>query len=128
MITNVAIVVIGGKYLETLWGTREYIKFILLIGTLATCASAITYILMYYMFVGQRYVSPFIYPLILIPPVISLSHCGGFGGVIAGFAIAGRQLSPEHEVTMFLFFKTRLKVWKIYERVTQSRSYSLNVK
>lgn len=96
MILNVAALWISGKYLEAFWGTKEFVKFILLISALSGLGSFITNTIL---FLFRNLESSWF-------PIIPF---GGFGGIISAFSVAGKQLIPDHEVIFLLFIPIKIK-------------------
>eukprot|EP01090_Pellita_catalonica_P020282 TRINITY_DN7177_c0_g1_i1.p1 TRINITY_DN7177_c0_g1~~TRINITY_DN7177_c0_g1_i1.p1 ORF type:complete len:329 (+),score=26.80 TRINITY_DN7177_c0_g1_i1:109-1095(+) len=96
-IINVAFTVYGvlifGKFVEPLWGSKEFLLFIFITNLSAT-------ILTFFAVV-------FVYFFSLSATVLFTPFCG-FGGVLAGLTIALKQLHPEEELPFF-FLPVRAK-------------------
>jgi len=88
-------IVLFGKYLEPIWGSREFLFFILLINTLAGIGAIISILIIYA-------VKNFDSNILLIP-------IGGFCGVIGGFSVALKQLIPEQELSLIMILPIRVK-------------------
>lgn len=97
LLGNIFIFSLQGKYLEPIWGTREFMKFIVLI----TFASTITiYILdiFLYMFTRSDY---FLYHF----------YWCGFSGITSALLVALKQLNPELDYPIFFgYLSIRVKV------------------
>ncbi|KTW28487.1 hypothetical protein T552_01747 [Pneumocystis carinii B80] len=76
----------GGKYLEKSWGSKSFLKFILVITIIPNLFIWILYIF-YYMIVGKE-------------SLLIQSIHGGYG-LYAGFLVALKQLIPEHVISFF---------------------------
>lgn len=97
MVFSVATLLVVGKYLEPFWGTREFVKFVLLVNVWAALGCVIWTVLSYLLRISSSYA--------IFPDVAY----GGFGGVISGFAVAGKQLVPEFETPVFGFIPARMR-------------------
>lgn len=73
-----------GKYLEPVWGTREFLRFILIINTLSTIS---TYVLVIFAYMLFRHES-FLY----------YYYWCGFSGIVCGLTVAIKQLDPERQI------------------------------
>lgn len=80
---SVLALLLAGKHLEPFWGSREFIKFIVFVN-LFTCASTFALAIFLY-FTTRR--GDYLYAPI-----------SGFHGVLAGFLVAVKQISPEQEI------------------------------
>lgn len=93
-----AISVVGllfiGKFLEPLWGSREFFKFIVIVNFLISICIFVTAIVLYYITTKESY---------LYTPV------SGFHGILAGFLVGIKQLMPDQELSLFFLLKTRAK-------------------
>jgi membrane associated rhomboid family serine protease len=106
LLFNVVLLVIAGKYLEPLWGTKEYLRFIAIVNSVCWTFMFAVLVLMYQVsnevttkdgksFNPERD--------ILFHPV------GGFAAVIAGFAVAMKELNPEQDNKLFGVLSVRNK-------------------
>nr|CAG8488256.1 3594_t:CDS:2 [Entrophospora candida] len=84
-----------GKYLERIWGSRDFLKFVMIIIIGANLLTCITYIIEYYITDNTYY----LYKV----------QCNGLIGLACGFLVALKQLDPEHLVFKSLF-SIRIKV------------------
>ncbi|KAK8965373.1 hypothetical protein KSP40_PGU015100 [Platanthera guangdongensis] len=95
---GVAISVVGllfiGKFLEPLWGSREFFKFIVVVNILISICIFVTAIALYYITTQESY---------LYTPV------SGFHGILAGFLVGIKQLMPDEELSFFFLLKIRAK-------------------
>jgi len=96
---NAAISCIGviafGRYLEPIWGPKEYIRFITIINA---CCGLATFVLMFILF------------FILRSDTLWFdSRLCGFSGVISGFTVALKQLVPDQEIKLLFAFHIRAK-------------------
>jgi membrane associated rhomboid family serine protease len=110
LLFNVVLLIIAGKYLEPLWGVREYLRFIAIINSVCWTFMFAVLVLMYQLstevtskegksFNPERD--------ILFHPV------GGFAAIIAGFAVAMKELNPEQDNKLFGVLSVRNKVTKL---------------
>ncbi|KAJ6818460.1 rhomboid-like protein 19 [Iris pallida] len=74
-----------GKLLEPLWGTREFLKFIIVVNFLTSICVFVTAIGLYYITTKESY---------LYTPV------SGFGGVLSGFLVGLKQIIPDQELSI----------------------------
>ncbi|GAQ91651.1 hypothetical protein KFL_008260030 [Klebsormidium nitens] len=93
-IVNVLAVLFIGKTLEPIWGSKEFLKFIVLVNLFTGASTFATMIFLYFCTMNED----FLYPKI-----------SGFHGVVAGFLVAIKQLMPDQEITAFFVFKFRAK-------------------
>eukprot|EP00245_Coleochaete_scutata_P007092 TRINITY_DN2214_c0_g2_i1.p1 TRINITY_DN2214_c0_g2~~TRINITY_DN2214_c0_g2_i1.p1 ORF type:complete len:335 (-),score=59.00 TRINITY_DN2214_c0_g2_i1:148-1152(-) len=94
LIVNVVALLFIGRTLEPIWGSKEFLKFIIVVNFLV---STITFVVMITLY-SVTLDSAFLY-----------SKISGFHGVIAGFLVAIKQLLPEQEVTALFFLRFRAK-------------------
>ncbi|WOL08082.1 hypothetical protein Cni_G16834 [Canna indica] len=72
-----------GKLLEPLWGSKEFLKFIMLVNVLTSICVFVTAIALYYITRQERYLyTPF----------------SGFHGVLSGFLVGIKQILPDQEL------------------------------
>jgi len=83
-IISLACLLVYGKFLETFWGSREYLKFILIVITFSGIAS---FFMMMIFFVFFRSEGLWFNPSL-----------GGFSSGVAGFTIAIKQLIPDEQL------------------------------
>ncbi|XP_020577581.1 rhomboid-like protein 19 isoform X2 [Phalaenopsis equestris] len=83
-----------GKFLEPLWGSREFFRFIVVVNFLISICIFVTAIALYYITTEESY---------LYTPV------SGFHGILAGFLVGIKQLMPDHELSLFFLLKIRAK-------------------
>ncbi|CAK9251297.1 unnamed protein product [Sphagnum jensenii] len=92
LILSIAALLIVGRLLEPLWGSKEFLKFIIFVHFYASASIFVLAIFLYY--VSRR--EDFLY--------VSVS---GFHGVLAGFLVAVKQIMPDQEVSVL--FKLHAK-------------------
>jgi len=80
-----AILVLFGKYLEPIWGSKEFLKFILIINLLIGASTFLVVIILYMIFRDENLLFKEIY---------------GFSGILASFSVAMKQLMPENQLPM----------------------------
>jgi len=121
LVLGVAGILLLAKVLEPAWGSKEFIKFILLVDTAAGMA---TLSLLYVLYVcgvdpkGNLLCAPFRCRLSACALVrwaaevwaYRYTEVGGSEGIIAGCLVAVKQLMPENEVTLLGFIRFRAKV------------------
>ncbi|KAM9948684.1 hypothetical protein ACTFIT_009882 [Dictyostelium discoideum] len=93
-IFNIVALLFIGKYLEPIWGSREFIKFILVVIFFSSLCSFFFFVFKFMFFGG-------------IDLIMKANVCG-FSGVIAAFSVALKQLITEQEFNFFLI-KIRAK-------------------
>ncbi|XP_047324499.1 rhomboid-like protein 19 [Impatiens glandulifera] len=74
-----------GKLLEPIWGSREFLKFIFVVNFLSSVCVFITAIALYYITRQESY---------LYMPV------SGFNGILAGFLVGIKQIIPDQELSL----------------------------
>eukprot|EP00899_Mesostigma_viride_P006792 jgi/Mesvir1/16113/Mv08399-RA.1 len=94
LVVNCVALLVLGRVLEPLWGSRALLKFIVIVNV--SMASA-TFAVMTFMFFLTRH-EMFIY-----------GKFSGFHGVVAGMLVGLKQLMPEHEITLLFALKLRMK-------------------
>ena len=123
LVLGVAGILLLAKVLEPAWGSKEFIKFILLVDTAAGVA---TLSLLYVLYVcgvdpkGNLLCAPFLAPLSACAlaqraaedwaVACRYTEVGGSEGIVAGCLVAVKQLMPENEVTLLGFIRFRAKV------------------
>jgi len=80
-----AILVIFGKYLEPIWGSKEFLKFIMIINLLIGASTFVVVIVLY---------------MILRDENLLFAEVYGFSGILASFSVAMKQLMPENQLPM----------------------------
>uniref|UniRef100_A0A1D1XS99 Transmembrane protein 115 n=1 Tax=Anthurium amnicola TaxID=1678845 RepID=A0A1D1XS99_9ARAE len=83
-----------GKLLEPIWGSREFMKFILVVNFLTSVCVFVTAIALYYITRQESY---------LYTPI------SGFHGVLSGFLVGIKQIMPDQEVGLFFLLKIKAK-------------------
>ncbi|KAI9741377.1 MAG: hypothetical protein M1834_003094 [Cirrosporium novae-zelandiae] len=85
----------GGRYLERAWGSKEFIKFLLIVSFVPNLLTTVTYLFFFALTRNEYWgLSPIFSPLPLV----------------ASFLVAFKQLVPEHTVTIFRgILKFRIK-------------------
>ncbi|ERN15955.1 rhomboid-like protein 19 [Amborella trichopoda] len=81
-----------GKLLEPIWGSREFLKFIIVVNFLTSVCAFVTTIALYYITTQERF---------LYTPL------SGFHGVLAGFFVGIKQIIPDHELITFISLKAK---------------------
>lgn len=74
-----------GKLLEPLWGTREFLKFIFVVNFLTSVCVFVTAVFLYYVTMQETY---------LYMPI------SGFHGVLSGFLVGLKQIIPDQELSL----------------------------
>lgn len=92
---NIALLMIAGKFLEPIWGSKEFLKFIIVVNLGAG--------------IGAFFLMLVLYGITKDPYLLYDSNLCGFSGVITGFSVAMKQLLPEQETTMCLALTVRMK-------------------
>jgi len=80
-----AILVIFGKNLEPIWGSKEFLKFIMIINLLIGASTFLVVIILY---------------IILRDENLLFAEVFGFSGMLASFSVAMKQLMPENQLPM----------------------------
>jgi len=92
---HVVALLLFGKYLEPIWGSREFLKFIILVNALCGVA---TFFFMVFLYLVSR--SEVLWFKIVL--------CG-FSSVLAGFTVAMKQMVPEQEIKLLFAISVRVK-------------------
>jgi len=93
-ILNIVLLLLSGQYLEPIWGSQEFLKFIAVVNFFS---GLFTFIFNLFGFI-----------LIGNENLLYRTYVCGFSGVIIGFAVALKQLIPEQEFHFF-FINLRIK-------------------
>ncbi|EFA77344.1 peptidase S16 [Heterostelium album PN500] len=93
-IINIVFLLLLGKYLEPVWGSTEFLKFIMVVNVLSG--------------VGTFFLFTFLFMFSGNPMFLYATNICGFSGIITAFTVALKQLIPEQEIT-FLFSTIRVK-------------------
>ncbi|KAL2895439.1 Rhomboid-like protein 19 [Bienertia sinuspersici] len=83
-----------GKLLEPIWGSKEFVKFIIVVNLLTYVCVFITAIALYYATRLELY---------LYMPI------SGFHGVLSGFLVGIKQIIPDQELSVFGIAKIKAK-------------------
>mmetsp|Transcript_22583 Transcript_22583/g.27235 ORF Transcript_22583/g.27235 Transcript_22583/m.27235 type:complete len:308 (+) Transcript_22583:137-1060(+) len=94
LIVNSLALLLLAKYLEPVWGSKEFLKFIVVV---ATTVGLWTFTFKVLVFVSTQS-EDYLYG----------QFCG-FHGVIAGFMVAVKQLMPDHDIKLFGVVKLKIK-------------------
>lgn len=95
VICDLGVIVLYGKLLEPLWGALEMLIFFLVVNILVAVISAFTYMMVY--LISQD--TDFLFR----------THIHGLAGYLAGFAVATKQVMPDHVLVNSPFGKLRNK-------------------
>jgi len=95
LVLNVVAVLLFGKLLEPIWGSREFLMFVILVNVASAVATFLS-IIVVYMFT-------------LSDSLLYKYYWCGFTGMAAAFTVAGKQLEPEKEINILniINFKTK---------------------
>jgi len=93
LLDSVAVLFIG-KFLEPIWGSKEYLRFIVIVNVICGICTFLFMVLLYY---------------IMADPDLWFESICGFSSVIAGFTVAAKQIIPEQEIRMFCAISVRAK-------------------
>jgi len=94
-VMDILLLLVSGKFLEPIWGSKEFMRFIVVVNAVSGLASFILMVI--------------IYAIIRNEYVLFYSNLCGFGGVIAGFTVAVKQLVPDQEINMCVVFSVKAK-------------------
>ncbi|XP_010264708.1 PREDICTED: rhomboid-like protein 19 [Nelumbo nucifera] len=83
-----------GKLLEPIWGSREFVKFIIIVNFLTYVCVFTTAIALYYITRQESY---------LYTPL------SGFHGALSGFLVGIKQIVPDQELSLFSVLKIKAK-------------------
>ncbi|KAF9593004.1 hypothetical protein IFM89_019731 [Coptis chinensis] len=86
MVTSTLGLLFMGRLLEPIWGSREFLKFILVVNFLTSVCVFVTAIALYYITMQETY---------LYMPL------SGFYGVLLGFLVGIKQILPDQEFSIF---------------------------
>ncbi|XP_050212262.1 rhomboid-like protein 19 [Mercurialis annua] len=85
VVASILCLLIMGKLLEPVWGSKEFLKFIFLVNFLTSVCVFITAIALYYVTRQENY---------LYMPI------SGFQGVLSGFLVGMKQIIPDQELSL----------------------------
>ncbi|KAJ9175587.1 hypothetical protein P3X46_014129 [Hevea brasiliensis] len=91
LVVSTLCVLVMGKLLEPVWGSKEFLKFIFIVNFLTSVCVFITTIALYYITRQENY---------LYMPI------SGFQGVLSGFLVGMKQIIPDQELSL-LRIKTK---------------------
>ncbi|XP_008785299.1 rhomboid-like protein 19 isoform X1 [Phoenix dactylifera] len=83
-----------GKLLEPLWGSKEFLKFIIVVNFLTSVCVFLTAITLYYIRRQESY---------LYTPL------SGFHGALSGFLVGIKQIIPDQELNLIFLLKIKAK-------------------
>ncbi|KAG1361798.1 rhomboid-like protein 19 [Cocos nucifera] len=83
-----------GKLLEPLWGSKEFLKFIIVVNFLTAVCVFLTAIALYYITRQESY---------LYTPL------SGFHGVLSGYLVGTKQIIPDQEFSVVFLLKIKAK-------------------
>ncbi|KAI8577618.1 hypothetical protein K450DRAFT_250889 [Umbelopsis ramanniana AG] len=86
-ITSVVATLLGGKYLERVWGSKELLKFVIVTAIIPNFLTWLTFIVPFYITGNDDFLFNY--------------QINGMTGVLASFLVAFRHLIPEHLVQVF---------------------------
>mmetsp|Transcript_599 Transcript_599/g.1008 ORF Transcript_599/g.1008 Transcript_599/m.1008 type:complete len:326 (-) Transcript_599:57-1034(-) len=89
-------VLLIGKYLEPVWGSKEFLKYIVIVNALSGIA-------MFFLLFTVYAVNSVQFEKVLFYPVC------GFTPVLSAFAVAMKQLMPNHEISFLFAFQFKAK-------------------
>ncbi|EEF29134.1 rhomboid-like protein 19 [Ricinus communis] len=85
VVVSTLCLLIMGKLLEPVWGSKEFLKFIFIVNFLTSVCVFITAIALYYITTQENY---------LYMPI------SGFQGVLSGFLVGMKQIIPDQELSV----------------------------
>jgi len=112
---SIIVVLLVGKYLEPIWGSKEFLRFIAIVNLMVCLCMFALMIAAYFLSGSDKF---------LFPPQkwgagehentqqqkgIPVYGVASFSGAIAGFVVAFKQLQPDYELSMFSIFGLRAK-------------------
>ncbi|XP_057989423.1 rhomboid-like protein 19 isoform X2 [Hevea brasiliensis] len=86
VVVSTLFLLIMGKLLEPVWGSKEFLKFIFIVNCLTYVCVFITTIALYYIMRQENY---------LYMPI------SGFQGILSGFLVGMKQIIPDQELPLF---------------------------
>lgn len=94
VVFEVIAVLVLARIIEPVYGSREFLKFILLVDAMEAVA---TFVIVYCLFAATA------------NPALLYLQFSGFHGILAGLLVALKQVMPEHEIKLlgFLGFKVK---------------------
>ncbi|KAF2070929.1 hypothetical protein CYY_007753 [Polysphondylium violaceum] len=93
-IINIIILLFSGQYLEPIWGSQEFLKFIAVVNFFSGLFTFIFYLFGYILIGNENF--------------LYRTYVCGFSGIILAFSVALKQLIPEQEF-QFFFITLRIK-------------------
>jgi len=94
LLNNITCLLVLARYLEPVWGSKEFLKFVLVTNAFTGVITFAYMMTVYFATASEEYL---------------YGKAFGFHGVIAGFVVAIKQLMPEHEVRILGLVRFRLK-------------------
>lgn len=94
LLLDLLFIVVMGKFVEPIWGSKEFLRFVGITNTL-TGVGVVLFALLWTVVARST-------------AILHISFLG-FVGVIAAFSVAVRQLVPDHEISLFVVFAFRAK-------------------
>ena len=95
VIVDIGVVILYGKLLEPLWGALEMLIFYAVVNTAVACLTCFVYLCIYLATKNEE--------------ILFDTHVCGLAGYIAGFAVAVKQVMPDHVLISTPFGKLRNK-------------------
>nr|XP_029124162.1 rhomboid-like protein 19 [Elaeis guineensis] len=92
LISSILGLLLCGKFLEPMWTSREFLKFIIFVNTTTLLGVYLTAVAIFHMTKAET--------LLYVP-------LSGFHGVLAGFLVAMKQIAPDQDIEVFGCFHLR---------------------
>ncbi|KAI8970317.1 eukaryotic integral membrane protein-domain-containing protein [Mycotypha africana] len=86
LLFSLVVILFCGKYLERVWGSKELLKFIVVVGLTTNVITWVAILLTYYLSANDAY----LYQL----------QINGMAGVFSGFLVAFKHLIPEYRIAI----------------------------
>ncbi|XP_033746676.1 transmembrane protein 115-like [Pecten maximus] len=93
VLVDIAVVILCGKLLEPLWGALDMLLFFLIVNTGVAVVTAFSYLIFYLVSKNEEFLFE--------------TYIHGLAGYIAGFAVAVKQIMPDHVLVTSPFGKLR---------------------
>ncbi|KND00336.1 uncharacterized protein SPPG_04658 [Spizellomyces punctatus DAOM BR117] len=95
LLINGAGLLLGGKYFEHAWGSREFLKYVLIVNTGA--------------YAGVFFATVVEYAVTMNSSWLFESQASGLAALLAGFIVSFKQAVPEHSIKLFNAISIRAK-------------------
>mmetsp|Transcript_17813 Transcript_17813/g.69063 ORF Transcript_17813/g.69063 Transcript_17813/m.69063 type:complete len:337 (+) Transcript_17813:39-1049(+) len=86
-LVNIVLFLMEGRYLEPIWGSKEFLKYVLLVNIATSISTYIAIVVLYMATMNEHF--------------LYTHRWYGFSGITSGLTVAVKQASPDLEVRLF---------------------------